>query len=349
MRLLSLTLSGRQLHMRMRFLTLLLMLTIGVSQGVAADRTTVTPFPTSNQSPLIQVFGLPFAESARLTPPRHLQAQLITSVANNFTSNSHHDEDIALDGETYRATFSFRYGVSERIELGLDIPYVRHVGGVFDVFIDFWHNSFDLPDGGRDKAPRNRLLYAYRRHGRTEVLVDDDTAGLGDVTLSAAWRLYRDKPHATRSLSLRLNLKLPTGSHRNLRGSGSTDVALRLAGEDRAILAAYRVGLFASAGLLWMREGNVLPAQQRHITGFGMLGAAWDLLSWLVPKMQVNWHAPFFGDSDLRQLASWSAQLTIGTTFRLSARSTIDFAIFEDIVVATSPDVGFQLVLRHLF
>jgi hypothetical protein len=275
--------------------------------------------------------------------------QLITQVSNNFTTKTRPDEGIVLDGETYRAVFSFRFGVSDRIELGLDVPYVRHVGGVFDVFIDYWHETFGFPDGDRDKAPRNRLFYAYRRHERTEFLVDDDTAGIGDVTLSAGWRLYRDKPDTRRSLSLRLNLKLPTGSHRNLQGSGSTDVALRLAGEDRVLLAAYRMGLFASAGLLWMSEGDVLPNQQRHINGFGTVGIAWHPWSWLVPKLQVDWHSPFFDHSDLRQLASWSAQLTFGTTFRLSERSSIDFAIFEDIVVATSPDVGFQLVLRHLF
>ena len=329
--------------------TLLLVLAACVHQGIAASSATVTPFPTSNQSPMVQIFGLPFAESALLTPARHLQAQLITHVANNFTSRSRSDEEIVLDGETYRATFSFRYGVSDRIELGLDVPYVRHVGGVFDVFIDYWHDTFGLPDGGRDEAPRDRLLYTYRRQRRTEVLLDDDTAGIGDVTLSAGWRLYRDRPDTTRSLSLRLNLKLPTGSDRNLRGSGSTDVALRLAGEDRVVLAAYRMGLFGSAGLLLMSNGDVLPDQQRHVTGFGTFGIAWGLLSWLVPKVQVNWHSPFFDDSDLRQLASWSAQLTFGTTFRVSERSTIDFAVFEDIVAKTSPDVGFQFVLRHLF
>ena len=60
------------------------LLCLPAGNGVRADIT--APFLTRNQSPFIRIYGLPFAEDALLAAPRQLQINLITDIANNFTS-----------------------------------------------------------------------------------------------------------------------------------------------------------------------------------------------------------------------------------------------------------------------
>src|SRR5512138_3913113 len=58
----------------------------------------ITPFYTQNQSPLVQVFGLPAAGNAIVVPPGHGEGVLALDVASNFAkqSNAGSDETILL-------------------------------------------------------------------------------------------------------------------------------------------------------------------------------------------------------------------------------------------------------------
>ena len=71
-------------------------------------------------------------------------------------------ESVLIDGETWRQGLSLRYGLCERLgATGRRDRSVSHTGGVFDGFIENWHDAFGLPQGDRDRAPRNRLALFY--------------------------------------------------------------------------------------------------------------------------------------------------------------------------------------------
>jgi hypothetical protein len=65
--------------------------------------------------------------------------------------------------------------------------------------------------------------------------------------------------------------------------------------------------------------------------------------------MQINGHTSFFRDSDLVELNSNSAQLTVGGTFAVFKQTTIDIGITEDIIIKASPDVGFHIAVQSRF
>ncbi|KAF0217017.1 MAG: hypothetical protein FD174_3466 [Geobacteraceae bacterium] len=309
----------------------------------------IIPFYTWNQSPLVQIFGLPAAERAILLPAGKAEGVLAVDVASNFAHDETSREKILLDSEGFRFTLALRYGVAKGIEAGVDIPYVGKGGGFLDGFIEGWHDFFKLPQGGRKQAPRNRLLYNYTKDGQNLLKIDDSSFGLGDVRLSGGVQLYNDGKANPRAVALRASLKLPTGESSELHGSGSTDFALWLTASDDYGLSLGHLTLFGAAGGMVMSDGDVLPDQQKNLAGFGTLGLGWAPVEWIAFKTQVSGHTAFYKDSELRELSNSGLQLLIGGTLFLYEKASLDIGVSEDIAVNTSPDIAFHLALQRKF
>ena len=309
----------------------------------------VTPFYTFNQSPLVQIYGLPSAESAIIQAPGHAWSLLAMDAANNFTyDNSNHDH-VNMDGESYRLTIALRYGVSDKLEVGADLPWVGYSGGVFDGFIEGWHSFFGLPQGGRTQVPANSLLFNYYQNDQEKLLLDKPSFGIGDIRLSGGWQLYNDGTPNPCAVALRTSLKLPTGNSTELHGSGSTDLAVWLTGSNDYPLNRGHMTLFGAAGGMALTKGQVLPDQQNHVVGLGSLGIGWSPADWIAWKTQLSVHTPFYKDSDLPEIGKPAIQLLIGGTLAFSSKTALDIAVSEDAYVATSPDVALHLGLSHQF
>jgi len=310
----------------------------------------ITPFYTQNQSPVAQIFGLPAAGDARLLAKGKFSALLAADMASNFAEDAKPRENILLDGESYRFTLALRYGITEHIEAGIDIPYVGQGAGFLDSFIIGWHDFFGLPQGGRKEAPRNRLLYTYAKDGRTKLLINDSDFGIGDIRFYGGMQLYNSGEKNPRSVALRASIKAPTGDSRELHGNGSTDFALWLTASDDYQLPSWlgHFTLFGAAGGMGMTRGDILGDQQRNVAAFGTLGFGWGPARWLALKAQVSGHTPFY-QSELRELGKDALQLIVGGTLAFSPKTSLDIGVSEDIIVRTSPDVAFHLALKRLF
>ncbi len=309
----------------------------------------ITPFYTQNQSPLVQIYGLPFIGDALLLPARKADVRLIVDLANNYVKDSNPRENILLDGESTRISLDVRYGIARGFELGVTIPYIIISGGFLDGFIDWYHSTFGFPQGGRNEAPQNRLLYVYQRDGQQRLKIDSSSTGLGDISLTGGWQLYQGEDKPQRAVALRASLKLPTGDSDQLHGSGSTDFSLWVTASDDWKLGVGHFTLFGAAGMMAMTDGKVLQDQQRNFVGFGGLGFGWSPVRWIAFKIQTNAHTSFYRDSELREVNAASAQLTVGGTLAFSDETTLDIGVSEDLIVQTAPDVVFHFDLRHRF
>lgn len=317
---------------------------------VQAAPIAVEPFYTRNQSPLVQIFGLPPAEGGALTEAGRTDARLVLDLANVFTSDENDHHRVSLDGEIYRLTLALRQGVSKRLELGLDIPYIWHSGGRLDSFIDGFHRAFGLPEGGRDQWDRDQLSYVSVAEGETLLLMEEPQDGFGDLLVSLGLQLWQPPSLAgQRSLALRGAVKLPTGDSDKLTGSGSTDASLRLAFTDHASFAHLSLGWYGSLGGMLMSDGEVLESKQRNAVGFGTLGLGWTPYQWLALKVQFDGHTPFYRGSNLCQEDDFSVQIVVGFAAALPAGFRLDLGVVEDLVVDTSPDVVFHLALGRRF
>jgi hypothetical protein len=316
------------------------------ASGVAAAE--VSPFDTRNQSPLISIYGLPSVGEASVKAKGKGDLRLTLDLANNYSTDSNARESIVLDGESTRLTLSGRYGIGHDLELGAELPFLTIGGGFLDHPIEDFHSAFGFPNGGRERAPRNRLLFRYRKDGLTRLNSEQSGSGPGDLHLTGGWQFYQSGDKQ-RNLTLRSSLKLPTGDTDSLRGSGSTDLALWVTGNSGYLLPYGQFTLFGAAGALGMTRGRILPDQQRPLVGFGALGMGFSPAEWIVLKIQADAHTSFYRDSDLKQLNAPSAQLTLGGSLNFSPKTSLDIGVTEDIVVGTASDVVFHLSLRQTF
>lgn len=310
----------------------------------------ITPFRTINQSPLVQIYGLPAESSASVTSAGRFTINLSQDLASNYTSTATSREQIHLDGESYRWTLASRYGISERFEVGLEIPYVLYGGGFLDSFIIDWHKTFGLPQGGRDSAPKNRLKFFYDKNGVRKLEMDNSGSGIGDITLSVGMKLYEAIDVAGHdTLALRTTIKLPSGDSAFLRGSGSTDFSISLCGGMNNFTEWGSLGLFGSLGGMAMTKGDVLPDQQNDLVAFGTFGIGWGPAEWISFKFQLNGHTPFYRGSSLDELSASSLMLTSGGALKLPGGYVLDIGVSEDVAVAAAPDVAFHLGVSRQF
>ena len=332
-----------------RCIVLLIALVCWAMPGLAADME-ITPFRSVNQSPLVQIFGLPAESSATITPAGRLTVGLTQDIASDYTADSVYNEQISLDGESYRWTLSARYGLGGRFEAGVEIPYILYGGGFLDGFIIDWHKNFGLPQGGRDGAPKDRLGYRYIRDGVQKLNMDHAGSGIGDIVFSGGIKLYDVSDSAVHdSLALRASVKLPTGDSGSLRGSGSTDFTLALCGSMNNFTEWGSLGLFGSVGGMTMTRGDVLSDQQDNLAGFGTLGLGWGPAEWISFKVQLNAHTALYHGSSLDEISKTALMLVGGGALKLPGDYLLDIGVSEDVAVATAPDVAFHLGLSKRF
>jgi hypothetical protein len=331
--------------MKSIFLTALLILVPLVSPLFALE---VAPFYTRNQSPLVQIFGIPAAEEGALSSRGETDLRLALDIANVFTRRRTEEATLHLDGEIYRTTLALRHGVAEGWEVGLDIPYVRHEGGVFDSLIDRFHRTTGLPEGGRSRWQSNDLRYVMTVNGVTGFDLSESTSGVGDVRLTVARQVNGGSP-GSRPVALRIGLKLPTGEAARFTGSESTDLSLYLAGTDAVSFGHRNLTWYWGVGGVWLSKGEILTDYQRSFVGFGTLGIGWKPLSWSALKLQFDGHTPFYRNLNMVQLDSSSVQVIFGASFSLPWETLLDIGIAEDLVVGSAPDVVFHFALRRGF
>lgn len=317
---------------------------LGVITPALAD--VLAPFPVSNQNPLIQIHNIPAAGRAVLLAADEREYHWSIDHASSYVSKQNAQESLLLDGETTRLAFNFSQGLAHGWEWGVQIPYVLHRPGFLDAAIIDWHDLLGLPQGGRNDAPRNRLLYRYDRDGVTHVLVDEADDGIGDIRLSAGWQWQEGASQNSTWLALRAALSLPTGDADQLHGSGAASLALWLSGARTGRWLDRPSGLFGGAGMLLLDRADVLPELQEEQVLFASLGGGLQLSPRVGIKLQFDGHTRVYEDSSLVPVSADALQVVFGLDAEWSPGVELSLAVSEDLVVGASPDVVFHLGLR---
>lgn len=307
-----------------------------------AERLLLEPFAISNQSPLIQIYGLPPSRGAALLGKGHWSVDAGFVLANSFRVSEADGESLTLDGETYRGELTLRRGVADNWEMGVRLPFVAHDGGFMDSLIEDWHDLFHLPNSNREDFPQDVLQISYTRSGEPELALTEEHGGLGDIAFNlgyAAWQNERSQ------LSLRAGIELPSGDEDKLTGSGSYDFFSSVHYTRRALFQVPSLHAHLSAGLLYMEHPKVLRSVHRTEVAYGSASVVWRAFDSVALKAQFDSHTNFY-KSKLDEIGDASAQLVFGATFLLKRDLAMDLAVSEDIDVGSSPDIAFQLVLR---
>ena len=320
----------------MKWLSLVVVLAIVSPAALAADG----PFRVRNLAPASHIFGLPRVMGGEVLGDG-AEVTFNTEIANNFTSAINDKNFGFFDGETTVFSLGYRRAVGDRFEWGVEVPYVNHSGGFLDGAIDGFHDLFDMQDGGRERARRYKIDYAITYNGRAEVNFQDSKAGLGDVRASVGYQLFRD---IDRGITVRGQLKAPTGDADDLTGSGAWDAAGWLELTDRRLMKGWGVELTLAGGLTYLGEGDIASDAQEDVAAFGHLGMGYRLGRRLSFRAQMDGHSKLI-DTGVDQVAAEALQGTLGARWHITNKAWTDFTIIEDLTGDSTSDVVFQILI----
>lgn len=287
------------------------------------------------------LFGVPTP-----IPPILPEDQLLLSFghANMFAIGLEDDSLVIMDGERSRLSLAWTHVLSDCLRAGIELPIVAHAGGYFDGAIEAWHDLFQLPNANREETPSDLLNIVYVDPAGDSLRLDSAVAEHGDLTLSALWSLgcKANTSQATESPVLRFGIKLPTGRLGALTGSDEPDLFLDVTSTTR------HWGDWsgrASGGLIVLGQSDVLSAQE-EAAAFGVLALGWQMTPRFKPMVQIDWHTALF-DTSMRELGQFTALATVGFHWQHSRGLKSEFALLEDIVPDTAPDIGLHYGLRY--
>lgn len=175
-----------------------------------------------------------------------------------------------LDGESWQFTGDWAVPLGpSRFNVRTRVAY--RSGGIADQALWNWHQAFNMLQGGREDAPKNRLAYRLERDG--QVVANLDRPGLALMDLDLAWVLPLGTPRAGGRVGAAV--QLPTGRQVDFSGSGGVD------------------GLVGAA--LWRRYGRLrvfgqaervvlgLPAHSplRQVLDQTAFSRAWASVAWV--------------------------------------------------------------------
>jgi len=301
------------------------------------------PLPYADMNPLTMHYGSPRSTTAAPLERGQWQWQWGLDVGNtvHLQGSPESAEQLLIDAETQRHVAMFEYGLRDHWNLLLEVPYVRHSGGMLDGFIDDFHGALGFPSGPRASRNADDFALTYRRGQARLIDVDQPQSGLGDISLS----LIGDfSSHRHDQLSAGLRLEFATGDADDLSGSGTFDVALWASASKRLF---GDVSHFASLAAVAVENSGGLMANMRNsVYGTVRYGLAWRYSQRLEFKAQLDARSAIYSHSRMRALGH-STAASIGGTLHLPSGYALDIAVIEDIDVGTAPDVVFQLALRR--
>ncbi len=310
-------------------------LTLGLS--LLAPRLAVAaPFTAPNLSPPVLIHGGP-SWTVSPEPNQRLTFELTTAVANHFSSDNNGGSSIRLDGETRYLHWGIRSRLRDRWLVGFDLSWLQHTPGKLDRVIDGWHDFFGLPNGGRDRTPRDQLQFRYANGGNSIFDLTQRVTGMGDTRIGvgrilgpkANWLLWGE-------------LKLPSGDEQRLTGSGAVDSTLSLTqrgtGQWRERALDWYWGVSASS----LGNGDLVGAPVEDWVMRLMAGMSYSIWSRVAFVTQLEAATPHYGGG-LDATGKAALPLTLGAKIRLGTGSSLNLALVEDLSVDSSPDVTFLI------
>lgn len=240
----------------------------------------------------------------------------------------------SIDLESTFFYLRYNYGITERIELGVQMGVLSYNSGIMDGFINSYHAAIRVKTG-KELVPNNE--YAYRiSDSYGAPLSSPPRTGLGDTVLSAKWNL-KSSPENGWSLALVGLVKAPTGLVKYDMGSGRIDGALGLAVKYKynkwnGYWNLYGVGVSNSLGdseiSLRSFVSTTLTLEYRFLP-------QWSVL------LQIDGKSSAFS-SFTPFLSRPPVLISGGLNWKVRKTSVLQFTFTEDITI-TVPDVTFHI------
>ena len=303
------------------------------------------PFPVRNFQALDQlVLGMP-GERAAVLRKGDFDVRLEAANTATIARDSEQQAEVTMKFETVRAGLFLRYGLTDRFEIGAEIPALHRYGGFMDGAIKGVERATTGVSPPRKAMEGIGYVFNIANGGRTLFHGSEGATGLGDVSFFGKYQLLKETSWLP-TMSLRIAVKAPTGDTAEVFGSGHPDAGIGLAVEKRLtsswFIYANVNGIFPTgriAGLDLQPVVNGLVAVEYMWTEKFSLAA------------QFDYYSPPFHGTGTRVLDKGVTEAVIGVSYlvlpgwlwQLYGVENVDF------ITGSAADFTLSTVLTYRF
>lgn len=298
------------------------------------------PLELSDQFPL-GLYHLSFLPSS----PETLPAKSVELRGSFAWTNTHNRIAGALDidSEIRSLELSANYGVSDSLELGLQVPILWQGGGVLDSFIENWHRTFGLPQGPRDDPGvlNDSLSLEYRNDENQISSLESQGLALGDARVSSKYQLSKGDRELP-ALAFTVDLRVPSGSSRF--GGDSLDIGLGV----HASKGFGSIYVYSGLGYQFFEDTKREELEFERHRAQGYVYLEWAIAE----KVSLLLGASLASDliANISRFPDYQMYLDIGGYIELSPSAELELLVREN----PTPDTGtadytMMLGLRHQF
>lgn len=329
------------------------------------------PFPVRTQNPLYLLFLGMRPERPVTLQQGKFDLQFNSSYSSIFQKVSRGGSAVDFDMELWRFGPVAKYGITDDLEVGLEMPILHFGGGFLDSFIQSYHNTFGFPNAGRETVPNSRFSYKVNSGGATLYQVGSRPLGLSDLIFDVKYRFLKENVSADLALPVRAKglsggrsaakggsesfpmtpigwmptlaaqamFKAPTGIRSQGLGSGRPDGGLFLLAEDGwRWLAAY-----GDVGVLMLGGTAPLETIEHQLSWAWMTGLEFSVTDSVAALAQANGNTAVFHGTGLTELDKAPLDLTLGVKGR--AQQWIWQVGFTEDPKADDPSVDFTIFM----
>lgn len=215
---------------RMREIGALGCMLLALAAPGSADAEGFGLFPVRNFQPVQLLFlGIP-GDRAAVLPKGKLDIRTELAETNTVLSEQTPTSSATLKLETLRSGLFFRYGLTDKLEVGIEIPAIYEYRGFLTGLITQTERLTSGLAPTRQKLENTGFAYNVNKNGQTLFKGTQGSFGQGDITLGGKYQLFKESERMP-ALSARALVKVPTGESAADLGSGHADMGLGLAAE----------------------------------------------------------------------------------------------------------------------
>jgi hypothetical protein len=200
---------------------------VWLSQGVHAAEG-MGPLPVRNFQPVQQLILTMPGDRATVLKPGALDIRVELAETSSIFSEQSGPNFAVVQTETLRSGVFFRYGLTNRLEIGVEVPILYRYPGFMEGLITGTERATTGVNSARVALKDAGYAFNVSREGRTLFQGGDGSLGLGDIMLISKYQVLH-RTDALPAVSVRFAVKAPTGNRNRTFGSGETDIGLGLA------------------------------------------------------------------------------------------------------------------------
>lgn len=269
------------------------------------------PVPVRNFQAIQLLFLGMYGDRAAVVPKRTLDVRVELAETANVFDQATPGAKAQVKFETLRSALFFRYGVTDRLELSLEIPTIYRYRGFMEGAIEAVERATTGLSGPRGRLDGTGFVFDVTQNGRTLFSGGDGDLGLGDLSLVAKWQATEERG-AWPTTAFRFGLKLPTGDDERVFGSGHVDMGLGLALEKA----------LATRWIAYVNLNGVFPTGTVSGLSLHPIFSSVTAVEYLwTPRfslvLQFDYYSTPFSDTGLEMLDRGVTEITAGFNYRL--------------------------------